>query len=61
MATIDEITIHPHDLQNILEELSAQQWSQGQVIIRDTGTKYIIRDTNENLICEIKQSHEEPG
>jgi hypothetical protein len=59
MPLTDEITIHPKDLKKIVSHLKLIKWNQGMVIIRDTGTQYIIRDKDENKICTIDQSNEE--
>jgi hypothetical protein len=62
MPFTTELTIHPHDLQKILDELSVHSWSQGPVIIRDLGTHYIVRDVNLNHILTIEQTeHERTG
>lgn len=63
MPFLKEIIIHPHDLQQILEHLSTQSWSQGPVIIRDIGDTIVVRDISEHYITSIKKSihQEKPG
>lgn len=61
MPPTDEITIHPNDLKRITKHLKLIRWNQGVVIIRDTGTKYIIRDKDENHICTLDQSNSSEG
>lgn len=58
----NEITIHPHDLQQIMSTLAIQCYLTGPVIIRDNGKQFVIRDINEQHIAKIdKTTIEEPG
>lgn len=62
MPIFKYITIQPIDLQNILEELKAQHWTFGPVIIRDSGSQWIIRDMNEQMIkCIDKTPNHHPS
>ncbi len=62
MPFLKEIIVHPHDLQHILEQLSTQAWSQGPVIIRDTGDQITVRDLSEHYITSVKKTFcEKPG
>lgn len=57
----NELTIHPYDLQEIVDTLSEQPWTQGPIIIRDVANTYVIRDKDEQHIVTIEKHIEEPG
>lgn len=61
MPDKDQIIIHPSDMQTILDHLSAMQWSQGEIIIRDMGNQYIIRDAVENFITSVNKTDDDDG
>ena len=56
-----EITIHPKDLQEIVDTLSALPWSTGPIIIRDINNQWVVRDKDEQHITTIEKTIEEPG
>ncbi len=55
MPLLPEITIHPADLQEILNQLAAKHHT-GPVIIIDCKWSCTIRDTNNSFITEVKKS-----
>jgi len=56
MPAPDQIIIHPATLQKILNQLSAKAWTDAEIIIRDTGTQFIIRDPFENFITVVDKT-----
>lgn len=54
--TGEQIIIEPQDLQEIIDYLHAYVWSGGPVIIRDIGSKFVVRDINENQITYIEKT-----
>ena len=59
MPRFDEILIHPADMQKILEALAGHPWSQGEIIIRDMGNEFVIRDPLENHITTVKKMEDQ--
>ena len=59
MPLTEEIMIHPADLEKILQHLRLIKWDSGSIIIRDTGTKYIVRDKDEQHVCSIEHGAED--
>lgn len=57
MPQLEQITIHPQDLQKILEALESKQHS-GPVIIKDTHHTFTIRDINHFFITEITKTND---
>ena len=53
MPFVSTIEIHPSDLKKILDHLTLIKWNEGMITIKDTGTKYIIRDKDEQHICTV--------
>lgn len=53
MPRQDTITIHPHDLQKIINLLEYHQHTDDNVKIVDCGSMYIIRDSSDFLIDKV--------
>lgn len=61
MPATNQITIQPADLQQIIEKLSALQWSTGPVVIKEYGSFYLLRDINEGHIASINKTLDKDG
>jgi hypothetical protein len=59
MSFNNEITIHPHDLQEIVDTISSQPFREVPIIIRDTGNEFVVRDINEQLITTVHKTIED--
>ncbi len=60
MPHLDQILIHPHDMQNIMEALISHQYS-GPIIIIDKKLTWTIRDIDYHFITEVKKCTHEPN
>lgn len=61
MPKNEQITIHPKDLQEIMDTLSAIPWNTGPVTIKDDGHQFIVRDINEAHITSIDKTLDKDG
>ncbi len=56
MPRLDCITIHPHDLQQVLDILEIKNHPSDMVRIVDGGNKIIVRDSNDMHIFSIEKT-----
>lgn len=58
MPALDQITIQPKDMINILDKLQQLKYD-GPIRIIDTLQSYTIRDISEGFLTEVKKDDEE--